>query len=130
MKTNTINSALKSRSEQLNTAKTDLGRINFTRRRVNRCLDTETLLAVLRGRAPRFFELAEVIGRWVWIQFADKQPVEVTRALAEFGFHWNRARRAWQHPCGRFYPRGSHPGDPRAKHRSYFPADLSPSLSV
>jgi hypothetical protein len=125
MKTNTNKkqSGLKSRSEQLSTAKTSLARINFARRRVNRSLDTETLLAVLRGSAPRFFELAEVVGRWVWIQFAEKQPREVTSRLAELGFHWNNARQAWQHPCG-LYHREAATSDPRKKYGSYFAGDL------
>jgi hypothetical protein len=122
MKTNTSNSELESRSEQLNKVRTGLARINFARRRVNRSLDTESLLSVLRCRGPRFFELAEVVGTWVWIQFADKQPVEVTRALAEFGFHWNRTRQAWQHPCGlRREIAASY--DPRKRYGSYFAAD-------
>ena len=122
MKTNTKNSELKSPPEHLNTAKTGLPRINFARRRVNRSLDTESLLSVLRNRAPRFFELSEVVGRWVWIQFSDKQPVEVTRALAEFGFHWNRTRQTWQHPCG-MYRDVAAGYDPRARYGSYFAAD-------
>lgn len=125
MKTNTRNlKGLESRSEQLSTGKTGLSRINFARRRVNRSLDTETLLALLRGSAPRFFELAEVVGKWVWIQFADKQPVEVTRVLAELGFHWNRARQTWQHPCG-FHREVAAPYDPRKRYGSYFAADFA-----
>lgn len=123
MKTYTSIPELKSRSEQLNTAKTGLPRINFARRRVNRSLDTESLLAMLRSRAPRFFDLAEVVGKWVWIQFADKQPVEVTGALAELGFHWNRARQAWQHPCG-LHREIAASYDPRQKYGSYFAADF------
>jgi len=53
------------------------------------------LLALLRRETPRFFELA-IVGKWAWIQFAEKQPNEVTRVLAELGFHWNRARQTWQ----------------------------------
>jgi len=123
MKTNSnTNSGLKSRSEQLSTAKQGLARINFARRRVNRSLDRETLLAVLRGTSPRFFELAEVVGKWVWIQFADKQPHHVTRVLAELGFHWNAARQAWQHPCG-LHRHEAATFDPRKVYGSYFPAD-------
>ena len=94
MKTKTQNSesGLKSRSEQLSTAKRELARINFARRRVNRSLETEKLLALLRREAPRFFGLAEVVGKWVWIRFELKHPNEVTRVLAELGFHWNRSR--------------------------------------
>ena len=125
MKTNSenIKSGLPSRTEQLSTAKTGLARINFARRRVNRSLDTETLLAVLRGNAPRFFELAEIVGKWVWIQFADKQPQEITRQLAQLGFHWNRTRQAWQHPCG-LYRHEAARFDPRDVYGSYFAADI------
>jgi hypothetical protein len=123
MKTNINKSELESRSEQLSTKRTGLAKINFSRRRVNRSLDRETLLAVLRGSAPQFFELAEVVGKWVWIQFADKQPKEVTGTLAELGFHWNYTRQAWQHPCGLF--RNQHATfDPRKVYSSYFAADM------
>jgi hypothetical protein len=125
MKTNTQNtkSGLKSRAEQLNTAKSGLVRISFARRRTNRSLDTETLLIVLRSKAPRFFELAEVVGKWVWIQFAAKQPQEITSQLSQLGFHWNNARQTWQHPCG-MYRDEALPFDPRKKYGSYFPADI------
>ena len=128
MKTKTQNSesGLKNRSEQLNTAKSGLAHISFARRRVNRSLDTETLLAVLRGGASRFFELAEVVGKWVWIHFADKQPNEVTRVLAELGFHWNRRRQTWQHPCGT-YRHEAATFEPRKKYGSYFAADITPA---
>jgi hypothetical protein len=128
MKTNhqILSKGLGSRSEQLNTAKARLTRINYARRRVNRSLDTETLLAVLRGKAPRLFELAEVVGRWVWIQFTAKQPRQVTSQLAELGFHWNNTRQAWQHPCG-LYRHELATFDPRQVYGSYFAADVIPA---
>jgi len=55
---------------------------------------------LLRSETPRFFELAEVVGKWVWIQFVHEQPSEVTMVLAEPGFHWNSTRKIWQHPHG------------------------------
>lgn len=101
MKTNSnTKSELLNRTEQLSTAKTSLAKINYAHPRVNRSLDTETLLALLRGTAPRFCELAEVVGKWVWIQFSAKQPPEITSRLAQLGFHWNHSRQAWQRPCG------------------------------
>jgi hypothetical protein len=123
MKTNTNTSELKSRSEQLSTPKTGLARISFRRRRVNRSLDRETLLAVLRGSAPRFFDLAEVVGKWVWIQFQQQPAVEIRQQLAELGFHWNNARQAWQHPCG-LYRHEAANFDPRRVYGSYFAADF------
>ena len=120
MKTNTNHSELKSRSEQ---SSTGLGQINFARRRVNRSLDTDSLIRLLRTRSPGFFAFAEVVCRWVWIQFPEKQPVEVTSRLAQLGFHWNNTRQAWQHPCGVFRDRRVK-FDPRKRYGSYFAADL------
>ena len=102
-----------------------LPRIDFARRQANRELPTDQLLALLRSESPRFYELAEVVGKWVWIQFAEKQPREVTASLAQFGFHWNNTRQTWQHPCGAL-TQGS-PGDPRAKYGARHAADLQPA---
>jgi hypothetical protein len=95
--------------------------INFARRRANRELTTERVIALLQKEAPNFFALAEVVGKWVWVQFTDKQPREVTATLAELGFHWNNKRRVWQHPCGAL-TEGTE-SDPREKYPSYFPSD-------
>jgi hypothetical protein len=57
-------------------------KINLALRRRNRKLETEKLLALLRSKTPDFFDLAEVVGQWVWIQFSDKQPPTITRVLA------------------------------------------------
>jgi hypothetical protein len=99
--------------------------IDFDLRRANRALETEKLLALLRSDAPRFFEIAEVVGKWVWIQFSDKQPPTITSVLAELGFHWNNARQAWQHPCGTIRKERA-TFDPRKRYRSYFAADAKP----
>ncbi len=99
--------------------------IDFDLRRANRALETEKLLALLRSDAPRFFEVAEVVGKWVWIQFSDKQPPTITSLLAELGFHWNNRRQVWQHPCGTIR-RERATFDPRKRYRSYFAADAKP----
>ena len=101
-------------------------KINTTRRHANRALNTEKLLALLRSETPSFFELAEVVGKWVWIQFENKQPVTITSALSELGFHWNTKRQAWQHPCGLFRDQ-SVTFDPRKKYGSYFAAEVKPA---
>ena len=100
-------------------------KINLALRRKNRKLETEKLLALLR-KTPDFFALAEVVGKWVWIQFSDKQPPTVTRLLAELGFHWNNTRQTWQHPCGTI-PDERATYDPRRRYGSYFPADVQPA---
>ena len=117
-------SGLLNRPEQLstkNTPKSDRPKIDIALRRANRQLETEKLLALLRSDAPRFFEIAEVVGKWVWIQFTDKQPSDVTKVLAELGFHWNNRRQSWQHPCGTIPERADY--DPRERYGSYFAAD-------
>jgi hypothetical protein len=80
------------------------------------------LLDLLKTQAPQFFGMAEVVGKWVWIHFAEEQPREITARLAEFGFHWNSKRQSWQHPCGEFRQR-PFSGDPRERYGSQFPAD-------
>jgi hypothetical protein len=122
MKTQTQNkkSEAQNRPEQLSTDKR--AKINTARREANRALNTDKMLALLRNEAPNFFALAEVVGKWVWIQFDGKQPVTVTAVLSELGFHWNNKRQSWQHPCGLFRDR-SVTFDPRKKYGSYFAAD-------
>ena len=96
--------------------------IDFARRRANRELPAEKVIQLLEKEAPGMFNMAEVVGKWVWIQFREKQPRKVTALLAEFGFHWNNKRQAWQHPGGALTP--STESDPREKYPSYFPADV------
>ena len=95
--------------------------VNFEERERNRQLPLEKVLSVLRRWMPRQYELAEVVGKWIWISFPE-QPVERVRAdLSQLGFHWNNTRKCWQHPCGQTLPRGQQ--DPHQKYASYFPAD-------
>ncbi len=128
MKTNTNKiqnrkSGALNRPEQLSTE--NRPQINMSLRRSNRKLSTEKLLALLRNQTPKFFALAEVVGKWVWIQFDGKQPSEITRVLAELGFHWNNHRQTWQHPCGTITDRADY--DPRKRYGSYFAADQKPA---
>jgi len=110
---------------QQSSKKTDVrAKIDMARRNANRALNTDRLLALLRKETPNFFDIAEVVGKWVWIQFSEKQPPTVTAVLAELGFHWNNKRQSWQHPCGEYRDkRGT--VDPHQKYASYFPADQS-----
>ena len=97
-------------------------RIDFAQREANRELPTQTLLALLQTEAPRFYELAQIVGKWIWIEFPDKQPPQITSQLAQFGFHWNSKRQVWQHPCGVPMTEAS-PDDPRQKYGTFFPSD-------
>jgi hypothetical protein len=119
MKTNTnSDSRLQNRIAQQSK---QLPKIDFRRRFQNRGLSTDRVLDMLYHETPRFWELCQVVGRWVWIQFEQKQPRTVTMELAELGFHWNNRRQAWQHPCGEF--RTGSWIDPRQKYPTFYPAD-------
>jgi len=63
----------------------------------------------------------------IWLDVSPSRKPNLAALLWALGFHWNRRRGVWQHPCGSFDPLGSHPTDPRAKYRSYFPADILPA---
>jgi hypothetical protein len=94
---------------------------------VNRGLPTDKVLNLLRTRLPQQYELAEVVGKWVWLDVSPVRQPMLANLLWALGFHWNQRRGVWQHPCGKFDPLGAHPTDPRAKYRSYFPADVMPA---
>lgn len=113
-------SELESRPEQLSTAERPV--IDLQRRLSNRTLSMESLLELLRTEFPDFYNLAEIVGRWVWVSFPDKQPAGITSTLSQLGFHWSIIRQAWQHPCGTLSIERS-AFDPRKRYGSRFAAD-------
>ena len=124
-KTQTQKSELKSRPEQLSTAQNQtkpeakpLPYVNYKLRDENRALPTDKVLAALRQLMPTQYALAEVVGQWVWIAFAEQPVAEIRAGLSQLGFHWNNARRCWQHPCGQFRTQGSGE-DPRQRYGSH-----------
>lgn len=136
MKTNTTNkSGLGSRSAQLSSTDNSTAAqaqkpdnrlpIDAEARKKNRTLPTAKVLNLLLTGLPDVYRLAEVVGKWVWVTFKEQPTAEIRQKLAQFGFHWNRQRQAWQHPCGQF--RLSSHTDPREKYSSYFPADVRPA---
>jgi hypothetical protein len=124
MKTKTHkDSELQNRTAQL--GGDELPKIDFAKRTENRGLPTDSLLNLIRREAPQFWGMAEVVGKWVWIQFEGKQPRQITTVLSQLGFHWNNKRQVWQHPCGTIAESSLY--DPRRKYRSYFAADEKPA---
>ena len=95
--------------------------IDSEARKKNRTLPTDKVLQMLQTASPELFHMAEVVGKWVWVSFSEQPAAEIRQQLAQLGFHWNRERQAWQHPCGQF-SMGS-PSDPHEKYSSYHPAD-------
>jgi hypothetical protein len=96
--------------------------IDFEFRKANRMLPTPKVLALLHQQAPAAYRLAEVVGRWVWVTFKEQPAAELRQTLSQIGFHWNRERQAWQHPCGKF-SLGSNT-DPHEKYSNYRPAAI------
>ena len=129
MKTNTSknqNQGLKSRPEQVSTGDTGAEQQIRERvalietRRANRELRTDAVLNSLKSQLPQQYEMAEIVGRWIWLEFPKDKHRAATNTLWRLGFHWNQRRCVWQHPCGAFAPYASHPGDPREKYGSQF----------
>lgn len=95
--------------------------IDAEARKKNRTLPTPKVLNALLTTLPDVYRTAEVVGKWVWVRFTETPAAEIRQQLAQLGFHWNRERQAWQHPCGKF-SLGSQ-ADPHEKYSSYFPAN-------
>ena len=134
MKTNTKNQiGLGSRSAQLSSNNTPAQPekkdnrlpIDAEARKKNRMLATPKVLNLLLTKTPDIYRLAEVVGKWVWVQFKETPAAEIRQQLTQLGFHWNRERQAWQHPCGVF--RLGSLTDPHQKYSCYFPADVRPA---
>ena len=96
--------------------------IDTEARKKNRTLPTPKVLNLLHTQLPAAYRLAEVVGKWVWVTFTEQPAAEIRQQLAQLGFHWNRERQAWQHPCGQF-SLGSN-ADPHEKYSSYRPASI------
>lgn len=77
--------------------------------------NTLSLLGRLKEQMPELWNQAEVVGRWVWLEFNIAPEPKVRTKLKELGFHWNSQRKCWQHPCG--VSRGRSSGDPRDVYR-------------
>jgi hypothetical protein len=99
--------------------------IDAEARKKNRTLPITKVLELLKTSNPGLFNLAEVVGRWIWVAFRETPAPELRQQLAQLGFHWNRERQAWQHPCGVF--RLGSQTDPHQKFSCYFPADVRPA---
>ena len=99
--------------------------IDTEARKKNRTMPTDKVLALLHTVNPDLFNLAEVVGKWIWVSFKEQPAATLRQQLAQLGFHWNRERQAWQHPCGAFRLRGA--GDPHEKYASYYPGDERPA---
>src|SRR5690349_12422098 len=94
--------------------------VNFAERDFNRSLPVEKVLEKLKRWMPAQYELAEVVGKWIWITFPEAPDERIRAELSQLGFHWNNVRKCWQHPCGETLPRGTQ--ELRGKYEVWFPA--------
>lgn len=84
---------------------------------------TLALLDKLKTEMPEIWGQAQVVGKWVWLEFNVPPMREIRSRLKELGFHWNGQRKCWQHPCGLSRPRSG--GDPRSYYEVRSAADLA-----
>src|ERR1017187_6907979 len=69
------------------------------------------LLEKLKTEMPEIWDQAQVVGKWVWLEFNIPPAGVIRERLKQLGFHWNGQRKCWQHPCG--VPSRHSKGDPR-----------------
>jgi hypothetical protein len=84
----------------------------------HRELPTLKVLELLKAQLPQQYELAEIVGRWIWLDFPVNSHRAAANTLWRLGFHWNQRRCLWQHPCGATAPYNIHSGDPRSRYGS------------
>ena len=68
---------------------------------------TLALLERLKTELPEIWGQAQVVGKWVWLEFKVPPVGAIRENLKKLGFHWNGQRKCWQHPCVVPRPRAS-----------------------
>ena len=51
-------------------------------RKKNRSLPTAKVLALLQQHDHRLWELAEVVGKWIWVSFSEQPPAAARQTLS------------------------------------------------
>jgi len=87
-------------------------------------LPTLNLFGRLGREMPQMFQQAQVVGKWVWLEFNLAPSRPIRDKLEQLGFHWNAGRKCWQHQCGVSAVRSG--GDPR----SYYPETPAPGMAL
>jgi len=77
--------------------------------------NTLGLLKRLKTELPEIWDKAQVVGKWVWIEFNVPPSKEIRGQIKKLGFRWNGKRRCWQHSCGALTERSE--GDPRSYYK-------------
>lgn len=58
--------------------------------------NTMTLLDRLKNEMPEIWGQAQVVGKWVWLEFNVPPVGKIRENLKRLGFHWNGQRKARQ----------------------------------
>jgi hypothetical protein len=95
-------SELKSRPEQVSKMGSEGVNGYISQHETNRSLPAERVMMGLKRWMPIQHKLAKVVGKWIWIRFAEIPPKQIRTELFLLGFHWNAKRKVWQHPGGCF----------------------------
>lgn len=98
--------------------------MNAETRQENRKRPAPDVLARMKERAPKAFQAARLVGKWIWVEFSDKPDPETRAALNELGFSWNPKRLAWQNPCGAWCSKQARSYHPKDKYGEVRAADL------
>jgi hypothetical protein len=53
--------------------------------------NTVDLLERLKTEMPEIWDIAQVVGKWVWLEFNVPPLQEIRTKLKVLGFRWNRA---------------------------------------
>ena len=61
---------------------------------------THEVVEKLKKELPDLMDQAQVVGQWLWLEFQSRPAPLTIVKLKKLGFHWNKRRRCWQHPCG------------------------------
>ena len=57
--------------------------------------NTLALLDKLKTELPEIWGQAQVVGKWVWLEFTVPPLKEIRAKLQALGFHWNNRRKCW-----------------------------------
>jgi len=81
------------------------------------------LLERIKNEMPGIWGQAQVMGKFVWLEFSISPLQKVRARLKKLGFRWNSGRTCWQHPCRVHQPRSGH--DPHLEYPILPAADMA-----
>ncbi len=93
----------------------------------NRRLDTETVLNHLRTKLPQLYELAEVVGKWVWLDVSPAGNPFWQKCFGRLAFIGTIGAAFGSILAASLTRLARIPPTRAAKYRCFFPADVIPA---